>query len=147
MYKSSPQVPLISPYKRLSPSLIFTTFFTVYTQYSLCRSLTLTHMHILFILSYAHVSSCCNELSILAQEAVTEVFIKHTAIHKVPRTGKSHSSKASPWNRREGNKLGFGYPAALDDKLCHGLVLVFCDPCEDKTGPRKKRKKKRLEMQ
>lgn len=147
MYKSSPQVPLISPYKRLSPSLIFTTFFTVYT-HTLSFSHSHTHAHYsLFILSYAHVSSCCNELSILAQEAVTEVFIKHTAIHKVPRTGKSHSSKASPWNRREGNKLGFGYPAALDDKLCHGLVLVFCDPCEDKTGPRKKRKKKRLEMQ
>ncbi len=46
-------------------------------------SLSHTRMHTpLFILSYALVSSGCNELSTLAQEAVTEVFIKHTAIRE-----------------------------------------------------------------
>lgn len=117
MYKASPQVPLISPYKGLSPLLIFTTFSTVYTLNSLSFLLKWTSP--LITISYALVSSGCNELSTLAQEAVTQVFIKRTAIRKVPRTGKSHSSTAPLWNRREGNKLEFCYATALGDWLCH----------------------------
>lgn len=89
MYKASPQVPLILPYKGLSPLLIFTTFSTVYTlslSLSLYVSLSLSHT-----CTRSSFHSGCNELSTLPEEAATEVFIKHTAIRKVPRTGKSHS--------------------------------------------------------
>lgn len=86
------------------------------TPYTLSLSMSFSHAQPpLFILSHALVSSGCNELSTPAQQGVTEVFIKRTAIREVPRTGKSHSSEAPLWNRREGNKLGFGYGAALDD--------------------------------
>ena len=128
MYKASPQVALISPYKGLSPLLIFNTFSTVphththtYTHtHTLSLSLSLSvfflyvshpHIHNLLNSLFPIVSSGCNELSCLAQEAVTEVFIKPTAIHKVPRTGKSHSSMKQ---RRE------GWSEALGDWSRHG---------------------------
>lgn len=88
MYKTGPQVPFILPYKRLSPLLIFTTFSKVYTRHTLSLSFSLG-LALSSTLSSVHTGS--NELSTLPMEAVTEVFIKHTAIRKVPRTGKSHS--------------------------------------------------------
>lgn len=126
MYTTSPQVPLISPYKGLSQSLIFSTFSTVHTLYSLPLSLTLTHTHSyvpLFILSAILRSSGCNELSTLAQEALTEVFIKNADILKVARTGKSHSFAVPLWSRREGEKARV--------QLCyktmyHRLIPAFC---------------------
>lgn len=124
MYTASPQVPLISPYKGLSQSLIFSTFSTVHTLYSLSFSLTLTHaITSLFILSAILHSSGCNELSALAQEALTEVFIKNADILKVARTGKSHSFAVPLWSRREGEKATV--------QLCyttmyHRLIPAFC---------------------
>lgn len=59
----------------------------------------------------SYFSIGCNELPSLREEAVTEVFIKYTAIWKVPRTGRSH-------NKRDGDKLELGYGAALDDGSC-----------------------------
>lgn len=121
MYKASPQVALISPYKGLSPLLIFNTFSTVlHPPHTLSLSLTLplfflyvfhphTHNHLDSL--FPMVSSGCNELSCLAQEAVTEVFIKRTAIHKVPRTGKSHPS-VKQWRE--------GWSEAPDDWSRHG---------------------------
>ena len=149
MYRASPDVPLISPYKGLSPSLIFTTFSILYLPFFPPRSLSHTHMHTLlsFIPPYALVSSGCNELSTLAYRAVTEVFIKHRAICQMPRTGKSHSSEAARWNRGEGKlklvmlQLEFGYTAALNDRYCCELFpclqtfLQKSDWTLEKKGP------------
>lgn len=124
MYTASPPVPLISPYKGLSQSLIFSTFSTVHTLYSLSLSHTNTHNYVpLFILSAILRSSGCNELSTLAQEALTEVFIKNADILKVARTGKSHSSAVPLWSRREREKATV--------QLCyktmyHRLIPAFC---------------------
>lgn len=115
-------MPRISPYKGLSLSLIFST-----TPCSLSSSLSLslTHWHSpLFIFPYALVSSGSNELSILAQKAVTEVFIKDTAICKVPRTGKSRSSKVCTMKQKRGR---FGCAAELDDRLsCGWSSEIIC---------------------
>lgn len=68
---------LISPHKGLSPSLIFTT---LHSSLSLLLSKSLSQIHTLLKSSFpVRMSSPgCNELYALAQEAVTEVFIKHT---------------------------------------------------------------------
>lgn len=50
------------------------------------------------LLSALLFSPLCNEPSALPEEAVTEVFIKRTSMHKAPRTGKSHSGMKG--NRR-----------------------------------------------
>lgn len=79
MYKGAPRAPLISPYKGLSPSLIFTAFFCLISR-------TPVHMHTLSSWSFRCMDA------ILAHKAAPEVLIKYSAIHVVPRTGKSHLS-------------------------------------------------------
>lgn len=90
MYKAGPQVPLILPQKGF-PHRSFLQLTVHCTQYTASASHARTHTHTRTACTRSYFSIGCNELPSLCEEAVTEVFIKHTAIQKVPRTGRSHS--------------------------------------------------------
>lgn len=87
MYKAGPQAPLILPQKGF-PHRSFLQLTVHSTQYTASASLARTHST---ACTCSYFSIGCNELPSLREEAVTEAFIKHTAIWMVPRTGRSHS--------------------------------------------------------
>lgn len=106
---------LLSP-SSFCPSLLLSHTHTNTNTYT--DSYTHTHTN-LFIHPYALVSSGCNESP---QPRRLWLRSSNAAIRTVPRTGKSHSSMLTLWNRREWKKLEFDYAEAPDDWLCLGLV-------------------------
>lgn len=79
MYKR--HVALISPWKAFPITHIYYFLCSPHPAHSV-SVLSLTATLPYSFLPYALVSSRCNELTTPAQKAVTEVFIKHTAIRK-----------------------------------------------------------------